>query len=152
MHSLYFLAFVPLPIFNLYVEKFRLEISTDFGNDIRIFIFEIIEMLYFLYLLFNLQNKVNNIKQNEKSITVDEICEKKYINFFYYLTIFIIGSTGLINIFIRSRFLVAYFIPLIFALKNKHLNLKYNFEFLMLAIVLFINFYYIYYMMCNGIF
>ena len=149
---LYFLAFVPLPIFNLYVEKFRLEISTDFGNDIRIFIFEIIEMLYFLYLLFNLQNKVNNIKQNEKSITVDEICEKKYINFFYYLTIFIIGSTGLINIFIRSRFLVAYFIPLIFALKNKHLNLKYNFEFLMLAIVLFINFYYIYYMMCNGIF
>lgn len=149
---LYFLAFVPLPIFNLYVEKFRLEISTDFGNDIRIFIFEIIEMLYFLYLLFNLQNKVNNIKQNEKSITVDEICEKKYINFFYYLTIFIIGSTGLINIFIRCRFLVAYFIPLIFALKNKHLNLKYNFEFLMLAIVLFINFYYIYYMMCNGIF
>ena len=66
--------------------------------------------------------------------------------------VFIIGSTGLINIFIRCRFLVAYFIPLIFALKNKHLNLKYNFEFLMLAIVLFINFYYIYYMMCNGIF
>lgn len=149
---LFLLKFIPLPIFNLYIIKFKLEISTSFGNDIRIFIFEIIEILYLLYLLFNLQRKISLVKKDEENTSDIEKNEKKFINIFYYLAFFIIGSVELINIFTRCRFLLAYFIPFIFALKNKYLNLKYSFENVMLIVVLFINIYYIYYMMCNGIF
>lgn len=144
---LWLLSLIPLPLFKLYTEKLQLELDGNFGSDIRILFFEVIQMLLIFYLIcrfYNCSNKYSNDKISNN--------EKLFLQFFFYLMIFIIGSLNLDNIFIRCRFFIAYFIPLVFALQNRFLKSNKIIEIALLLIAVLINIYYIYYMMCNAIF
>ena len=86
----------------------------------------------------------------DKNLITDS--EYKIGKYFYVLLFLIIGSIGMVNIFTRSRFLFAYFLSVIFALKNKYLGLNHQIEHILLFFTIIVNSYYIYYILCNGVF
>lgn len=140
------LSLFPLKYFELLYEKLNLELTSNFGTDIRVFIFEIIQILFITYLLYKLRKKIT-----EENVSVCTI-EKNIINYLYLLSLFIIGSVPLINIFIRCRFLIAYLMPVLIHLLNKYLGYNRKADRVLLILAYIINLYYIYYMMCNGVF
>lgn len=128
---------IPIPLFELIAERLSWELTTSFGMDLRIFIFEIIQTLIFLILLFRLKVQFK---------------DNKFVNFLYYLTCFVVGSIPLVNIFIRTRFIYAYFFPLLICMFLIKCVNKFNFEKLLFLISTIIFGYYVYFMLSNGVF
>lgn len=139
------LTVVPIKMLDLYVNKFNVELTLKIGADYRVMIFEFIQILLILILIYR------NLKLNKNT--------DKRILIFYYLCFFIIGSITLFNIFTRTRFIFAYFLPYILCCSNKikrfsRKNKRYNtiIEHILMIVTLFINIYYVYFMYCNGVF
>jgi hypothetical protein len=81
---------IPISLFQLYATKLKIELTYVFGIDIRIFLFELLQMIIITILMLII-HKVK--KENINSI------EAKNTTIFYYLSFFIIGSITMNNIF-----------------------------------------------------
>lgn len=140
------LYIIPIALIELYINKFEMEINYKMTVDYRVLIPELIQIILFTLLMHK------TIKNSEK---VDN-----RLLIFYYLGFFIIGSFTMFNIFIRTRFIFAYFLPFILGYKNTTLTdgaqnyaKKINIiEYLLLGISIYINVYYIYFMYSNAVF
>lgn len=100
-----------IPFLKIYSEKLNFELVGNFGVDYRIVFFEVLQTII---IIISLSFFINKRSKSEVNIVA------KYL---YYISIFIIGSLSMINIFIRSRFIYAYLLPIIMsALKGTGLS------------------------------
>lgn len=138
------LTIIPISMLELYVTKLGVELTLKNNTDYRIIIPELIQIILITIVVYISMKK-------------DKKFDSRLLQF-YYLGFFIIGSISMFSIFSRTRFIFAYFLPFIFGSSNKLKTTRTKksknsiLEHLILIISLYINFYYIYYMYCNGIF
>lgn len=138
------LSVLPLGMLKLYVEKLNTEIYLNMGIDYRIVALELIQIIVFIILIYRV---IKNKKDFDNKLFI-----------FYYIGFFIVGSLTMPTIFTRTRFIFAYFLPIllgytnIMQLSDKQKNTTKILEHSMLILAIIINIYYIYYMYCNSVF
>lgn len=131
-------SLIPNKFLFLFYTKLETELNQKLALDYRILIFDLLQIITLAIIMYI------NIKRKK------DIDNKYFL--YYYISIFVIGSFGMYNFFIRTRFILAFFIPFLFRKTDKKEKLMTNLEHALLAISICINIYYYYFMYCNAAF